>query len=148
MQALVKPAKEPITPLVARIRSLAATGVSCILVVGGTGDYFEVADCVICMDCFQARDVTQQAHAIAEQFGRTYTACGQEQAFGPVKPRVLVSLHPCNPNGESSSQPHQVPLIAVVLVVGSCCSAQRLRLLPSTMLRKQYVYNSRAETLA
>ena len=148
MQALVKPAKEPITPLVARIRSLALTGVSCILVVGGAGDYFEVADCVICMDCFQARDVTQQAHAIAEQFGRTYTACGQEQAFGPVKPRVLASLHPGNPNGESSSHPDQHTHLAVFLVVRSCCSAQRLRLLPSTMLRKQYAYESRAEILA
>ena len=44
-QALVAAEKEPITPFIARVRALAAAGVSTILVVGGTGDYFEVSLC-------------------------------------------------------------------------------------------------------
>ena len=52
-QALVSKDKEPITPFISKIRVLAARGVSCVLVMGGSGDYFDVADRVICMEAFQ-----------------------------------------------------------------------------------------------
>ena len=39
-QALVAAHKEPITPFIARIRALAARGVSSVIVMGGSGDYF------------------------------------------------------------------------------------------------------------
>jgi predicted ABC-class ATPase len=56
-------AHEPITPYVDLVRSLAVEhGVSTVLVVGATGDYLEVADRVIQMDAFRARDVTERAH--------------------------------------------------------------------------------------
>jgi hypothetical protein len=35
--------REPITPFISRLPALAARGVSCILVIGGTGQYFDVA---------------------------------------------------------------------------------------------------------
>lgn len=50
---LVSKDKEPITPFISKVRSLYDTlKVSSILVIGGCGDYFEVADTVIMMDCY------------------------------------------------------------------------------------------------
>ena len=66
MQALVSDTKEPITPLIHRIRELYVEhGVSSILVMGGSGDYFSVADTVIMMDAYLPRDVTSEAHRLA-----------------------------------------------------------------------------------
>ena len=53
MQALVAPDKEPITPFISRVRSLYEDeGISSILVIGGAGDYFDVCDAVVMMDCY------------------------------------------------------------------------------------------------
>jgi len=50
MQSLVSQQKEPITPLLYRVRELYNShGVSSIIVMGGSGDYFDVADTVIMM---------------------------------------------------------------------------------------------------
>lgn len=50
---LVAKDKEPITPFISKVRALYDTmKVSSILVIGGCGDYFEVADTVIMMDCY------------------------------------------------------------------------------------------------
>lgn len=69
MQALVEKAGEPITPYLDRVRGLYETrGISAILVLGGSGDYFEVADCVIRMDHFEPFDVTDRAKQIASQY--------------------------------------------------------------------------------
>lgn len=65
MAALVAPDKEPLMPLTARIRSLAAAGVASILVMGGSSAYFGEADTVVMMDCYAPSDVTARAHAIA-----------------------------------------------------------------------------------
>lgn len=68
MQALVAKEKEPITPLVDTIKLLNRDlGVSCLLVMGGSGDYFDVADTVIMLDSYVAKDVTQEARAVIEQ---------------------------------------------------------------------------------
>jgi predicted ABC-class ATPase len=65
MQALVAKEKEPITPFIDRVKELSEKhGVSTILVMGGCGDYFSVADRVIMMDNFIPRDVTQKAREI------------------------------------------------------------------------------------
>lgn len=48
-------------------RLLRAAGVSTVLVMGGSGDYFEHADTVIVMNNYTPSDQTQQAHAIAAQ---------------------------------------------------------------------------------
>lgn len=69
MQQLVAKEKEPITPFIDRVRRLVTEhGVSSVLVVGGAGDYFDVADTVIMMDTYRPRDVTERAKAIADQF--------------------------------------------------------------------------------
>lgn len=66
MQALVSKDKEPITPLAHRIRELYESyGVSTILVMGGSGDYFSEADTVIMMDAYQAYEISKQAKELA-----------------------------------------------------------------------------------
>ena len=66
MRALIPAAREPITPFVDRVRALhAELGVSTVLVMGGTGSFFEVADHVIGMDHFIAADLTAAARRIA-----------------------------------------------------------------------------------
>ncbi len=66
MQALVAHDKEPITPFLHRVRELyERCGVSSIIVMGGSGDYFEVADTVIMMDNYRARDVSEPARRLA-----------------------------------------------------------------------------------
>lgn len=65
MQALVAKDKEPITPLVQRIRELyEKKGISVVLVMGGSGDYFSVADAVIMMDNYIPKDVSSEAKAL------------------------------------------------------------------------------------
>jgi predicted ABC-class ATPase len=68
MQALIAADKEPITPLVDRIGELYKSfGVSTLLVMGGSGDYFDSADQVIAMESFQPRRVTEEAKQIVHQ---------------------------------------------------------------------------------
>jgi predicted ABC-class ATPase len=74
MQALVPKEGEPITPFVDRVRELhQALGVSTVLVLGGSGDYLDVADTVIAMDGYVPGDVTERARAVAADHptGRT-----------------------------------------------------------------------------
>jgi predicted ABC-class ATPase len=66
MQELVAKTSEPITPFVDRIRELRdELGVSTLLVMGGSGDYFDHADLVIQMDSYRPLDVTDAAQKIA-----------------------------------------------------------------------------------
>ena len=65
MMQLVEGDKEPITPFVRVVRSLYDDfQVSSILVIGGTGDYFDVADNVLVMDSYQCMDATEKAKMI------------------------------------------------------------------------------------
>ncbi len=89
MQALIAKEQEPITPFVDKIRQLYADyGVSSVLVMGGSGDYFEVADTVIAMTEFEPSDVTEQARAIAAQYATHRTPEGGA-SFGVIHPRIL-----------------------------------------------------------
>lgn len=68
MQKLVAKNKEPITPFIHRIRQLVDDlGVSVILVTGGSGDYFSVADNVILMEEYIPRQVTNEAKKIINE---------------------------------------------------------------------------------
>jgi predicted ABC-class ATPase len=68
MQSLVHKEHEPITPFLDRIRELYdELGVSTVLVMGGCGDYFEVADTVLMMRNYLPREVTEQAKTIARE---------------------------------------------------------------------------------
>ncbi len=105
MQALVAKEKEPITPFLAKIGALRERGVSCILVMGGSGDYFGVSDAVVCMDNYGCRDVTAEALAIYKRFGASAAAQGSSAAYGSVTPRCPISIYPGSPAG----QPCQAP---------------------------------------
>ncbi|MBW4651787.1 MAG: ABC-ATPase domain-containing protein [Kaiparowitsia implicata GSE-PSE-MK54-09C] len=88
MQALIAKDREPITPFVDKVRQLYTDyGVSTVLVMGGSGDYFDVADTVIAMGDYAPQDVTAQARAIARQLATHRTAEGGSQ-FGDITPRI------------------------------------------------------------
>lgn len=87
MQQLIASRHEPITPLIDRVRPLYDEhGVSTLLVIGGSGDYFDVADTVIALQEYVPRLVTDQARAIAaaHRTGRQPAAGG----FGALRRRV------------------------------------------------------------
>ncbi|CAH0488421.1 unnamed protein product [Peronospora farinosa] len=85
MQQLVAEDKEPITPFISKVRALYTQhGVSSVLVIGGAGDYFSVADHVIMMDSYQPRDVTTAAKKIASEHGEIR----QDAQFGGFKSRI------------------------------------------------------------
>ncbi|MBU4385790.1 MAG: ABC-ATPase domain-containing protein, partial [Actinobacteria bacterium] len=68
MQRLIAKEKEPITPYIDMVRPLYENhGISTVLVLGGAGDYFDVADTVIAMEEFLPMDVTTRAHEIASE---------------------------------------------------------------------------------
>ncbi|MEZ8056789.1 ABC-ATPase domain-containing protein [Vibrio splendidus] len=68
MQALVSKGAEPITPLVDRIGQLREEmDISTIVVMGGSGDYLDVADTVVQMHDYQAVDVTAKAQEVIAQ---------------------------------------------------------------------------------
>lgn len=91
MQALISKDKEPITPFVDKIRQLYQEhGVSTILVMGGSGDYFDVADTVIAMTDFVPQDVTAQAQTIA-QTHTTHRASEGGETFGVITARVPIA---------------------------------------------------------
>jgi predicted ABC-class ATPase len=86
MQALVR--KETITPLVDRAREIYETrGVSIVLVVGGSGDYLDVADTVILMEDYLPRDATEEARRIAREYPTDRVATHPEHPLR-VTPRV------------------------------------------------------------
>ncbi|WP_072619426.1 ABC-ATPase domain-containing protein [Spirulina major] len=96
MQQLIAKANEPITPLIDKIRQLwTEQGVSSLLVMGGSGDYFDVADRVIALDNFVPQDVTAQAHAIAQAHPTDRQPEGGAN-FGELTPRIPIpsSLDP------------------------------------------------------
>ncbi|MEY9213183.1 ABC-ATPase domain-containing protein [Thermobifida halotolerans] len=66
MQRLVHGDREPLTPFVDLVRPLHRDhGISTVLVMGASGDYFDVADHVVLLDAYRAHDVTEQARALA-----------------------------------------------------------------------------------
>jgi predicted ABC-class ATPase len=88
MQELIAKEREPITPFIDKVRQLYDQhGVSTILVMGGSGDYFDVADIVIAMDAYVPRNVTAQAKAIAQKYRAERRPEGGDR-FGEVTPRV------------------------------------------------------------
>ena len=61
--------KEPISPFIDLVRPLRdSLGVSTVVVVGGVGDYLDVADRVILMEDYGLRDATARAHEVREKF--------------------------------------------------------------------------------
>jgi predicted ABC-class ATPase len=88
MQELVSKDKEPITPFIDKVRQLYQDiGVSVVLVMGGSGDYFDVADHVICMVEYRPCDLTERARVIAEKYGTERRSEGGKR-FGRISERI------------------------------------------------------------
>ncbi|MDE0145804.1 MAG: ABC-ATPase domain-containing protein [Nitrospira sp.] len=114
MQALVHKEHEPITPFVDRVRELYERhGVSTVLVMGGCGDYFDVADTVIAMQDYQPLDVTEDAKRIAQDF-RTQRAIETTSPLAEVASRIPVweSLDPSRGNRDAKIDAKSVDAIA------------------------------------
>ncbi len=87
MQELISKDKEPITPFVDKVGKLNTdNGVSTILVMGGSGDYFDVADTVIAMENYVPVDVSERAGEIARKHAASRTDEGGEK-FGEITQR-------------------------------------------------------------
>ncbi|MBE3872509.1 ABC-ATPase domain-containing protein [Vibrio parahaemolyticus] len=89
MQALVAKGDEPITPLVDRIGQLRdELDISTIIVMGGSGDYLDVANTVIQMHDYQAVDVTEKAKQVIAQHS-TQRHNESEESLQTFRPRAL-----------------------------------------------------------
>lgn len=88
MQELISKEMEPITPFIDKVRYMYRDyGVSTILVIGGSGDYFDAADHIISLKEYVPEDCTSEAKAIAEKYGTERRREGGE-SFGVFKERV------------------------------------------------------------
>ncbi len=88
MRELVK--MEPISPFIDLVRPLhRASGVSTIVVVGGVGDYLDVADRVILMENYEPHDATERAREVRERFPTPATS--EKEMPPPRKRRVRAS---------------------------------------------------------
>ena len=107
MQQLVPKEGEPITPFVDRVRELyESRGVNCVLVLGGSGDYLDVADTVIRMTDYAPWDVTQEARNVAEQIptGRVTER---------KRPLSTFSLRRVQPRSLDASKGHRASYVRV-----------------------------------
>ncbi len=88
MQQLVSSEKEPITPFIDKVRQLnRELDISSILVIGGAGDYFDIADTVLMMEEYRPREVTAEAREIASRNPGKREAEGGE-TFGKINARL------------------------------------------------------------
>lgn len=94
MRRLIPAHREPITPFVDRVRALHdERGVSTVLVAGGSGAFFDVADHVIALDAYVPEDVTALAREIARDIPATHGGTapdrsGEQDLFAAAAPRV------------------------------------------------------------
>jgi predicted ABC-class ATPase len=87
VQALVARNDEPITALIDRAREIwERLGVSIVMVVGGSGDYFDVADTVVAMRRYEPVEVTADAKRIAESLPSSRH--GEAGSWAPIRGRV------------------------------------------------------------
>lgn len=88
MQKLIASEKEPITPFASKVKPLYENeNVSTILIVGGSGDYFEAADHILMMDEYHLKDVTEEAKTIANTEGYWRENLSHQQ-FGTLPARI------------------------------------------------------------
>ena len=88
MQLLVHKDQEPITPFVDRVGELYdSLGVSTVLVMGGSGDYFDVANTIIKMQDYCPHDVGNLARDIVDEHP-TQRQVDALEPFGKVTARI------------------------------------------------------------
>jgi len=99
MAQLVPNNMEPITPLLHKIKSLFnEKGIFSVIVMGGSGDSFTVADLVLWMDCYECKNVTTRAKEIAAGSGYT----NDHSTFGGVAGERCPNLAALAPDGKVS----------------------------------------------
>ena len=104
MRELVAAEREPITPLVDRITALfRRRGVSTVMVMGGSGDYLDVADRVLLMDAYHLRDVTEQARRVVADQPRPLTGL---EDFAEPRQRVPEPAPPRTRRGPVRTRAH------------------------------------------
>lgn len=87
MQRVIHRDMEPITPFIDRIRELYERfGISTVVVAGSSGSYFYAADCIIQMDRYVPRDITEYAKREAARFQE---AAGPQEAARPQEAAKL-----------------------------------------------------------
>ena len=97
MMQLVSNEKEPITPFVHFVQSLhSERDISTIIVIGGVGDYFDVAQHVLLMDCYKCQDVTAKAKEIV---ATSNSPTIPSAVFGGIRERSPVASF-YHPNGK------------------------------------------------
>jgi len=105
MQALVAKDHEPITPFVDRVRQLRdEANVSTLLVMGGSGDYFDCADTVIEMCAYQPHAITERAKEIAA----THVTGRREEHAGALEPPVTRTLDTRSVDPTTNKGKHKV----------------------------------------
>lgn len=96
MQKLVAKDKEPITPFIDKVHHLYKQhDVATILVMGGSGDYFDVSDTVLMMEEYKPREVTEEARQIVVEHP-THRQKEGDSHFGLLTERIPLpkSLNP------------------------------------------------------
>jgi predicted ABC-class ATPase len=89
MRELVE--REPISPFIDLVRPLHRTfGVSTVVVVGGVGDYLDVADRVILMEDYEPSDATPRAREVTSRFPPR-APLGDREMRPPKRRRVRAS---------------------------------------------------------
>ena len=103
MMQLVANEKEPITPLVRVAPALFREhNVSFIMVIGGAGDFFDIADRVLLMDSYTCVDVTDKAKEISRAAGSSSSTAPAH--FGSIQERYLVNSQMLSPDGKVKTQ--------------------------------------------
>jgi predicted ABC-class ATPase len=156
MQALIPKSAEPITPLVDKVRQMYTDyGISTILVMGGSGDYFDVADQVIALENFVPHDVTHQAQAIAAAYP-THRRPEGGPHFGPLTARQLQWPTLPDPGAQGRIKikvqfPHQLQLGREVIDLSALeqlVEAGQIRAIAAAMLYLQRHYTASPPFLA
>lgn len=99
VRALVGDAREPLVPLIDRIKDFAEGGISFIIVAGACGDYLEAADNVILMANYNAECATAKAKEICQGFTKRELApfryqAGQSRNFNAFIEELKASVKP------------------------------------------------------
>ncbi len=92
MQRLLPRPSEPVVPLLDRLRELYDRfAVSTVLVTGGSGDYIEAADTVLCLSEYRTVDATARAREIASQTRSTRLREDHPPMHPPARREILSS---------------------------------------------------------
>ncbi len=84
MQRVIHRDMEPITPFIERVRALYEDfEISTVIVAGSSGAYFQVADCIVQMDRYVPKEITESAKTAAAEYPKL-----QLPKEGPKVPSV------------------------------------------------------------